>query len=185
MDEDTGRVCPAAMAASLDNRFRRWFQNPSKILAPYLRVGMTMLDLGCGPGFFSVEAAVMVGETGRVIAADLQEGMLKRLEKKISDTELADRISLHKCSEDRIGLDETVDLVLAFYVVHEIPDRAGLFEELASLLSPGGRILIVEPPLHVTKAAFARTLAAAEQAGLQHEEGPKMTFSKTAVLRKV
>ena len=70
-------VCPAALAGSLDNRIRRWFQNPQKILSPYIKEGMTVLDIGCGPGFFSVEIAHLVGKTGRVIAADLQEGMLQ------------------------------------------------------------------------------------------------------------
>nr|CBH38630.1 hypothetical protein BSM_21070 [uncultured archaeon] len=44
---------------------------------------MTALDLGCGPGFFSVEMAIMVGEYGLVIATDLQEGLLQKLKNKI------------------------------------------------------------------------------------------------------
>jgi ubiquinone/menaquinone biosynthesis C-methylase UbiE len=66
------RVCPVKRAGSLDNRIRRWIQNPKKILKPYIEEGMTVLDIGCGPGFFSIDMAQMVGKTGRVIAADLQ-----------------------------------------------------------------------------------------------------------------
>lgn len=82
------RVCPVEMAGSLDNRIRRWVQDPQKILAPYIAEGMTVLDLGCGPGFFSIDMAQMVGKSGRVIAADLQEGMLQKLRDKIQGTEL-------------------------------------------------------------------------------------------------
>jgi hypothetical protein len=59
------RVCPVERAGSLDNRFRRLLQNPRKILGPYIEEGMTVLDLGCGPGFFSIEIAQMVGKSGR------------------------------------------------------------------------------------------------------------------------
>ena len=64
---------------------------------------MTVLDLGCGPGFFSVALAQIVSDTGKVIAVDLQEGMLQKLKDKIKGTELENRITLHKCEEDKIG----------------------------------------------------------------------------------
>ncbi len=51
------RVCPVALSGSLDNSIRRWLQNPKKILSPYIKEGMTVLDVGCGPGFFSIEMA--------------------------------------------------------------------------------------------------------------------------------
>jgi hypothetical protein len=52
MKEDKNRVCPVELAGSLDNRFRRWIQNPYKILSPYVKEGMKVLDVGCGPRFF-------------------------------------------------------------------------------------------------------------------------------------
>ena len=55
------RVCPVEKADRLDTRIRRWLQNPQKILKPYIKEGMTVLDFGCGPGFFSVDMAQMVG----------------------------------------------------------------------------------------------------------------------------
>ena len=54
---DNIRVCPAELAGTLDNPLRRLFQNPERILKPYLTRGMTVLDLGCGPGYFSIEIA--------------------------------------------------------------------------------------------------------------------------------
>ncbi len=72
MSEEQGSVCPAELAGSLDNRMRRLLQNPLKILRPYVQEGMTALDVGCGPGFFTLPMAQLVGSSGRVIAADLQ-----------------------------------------------------------------------------------------------------------------
>ena len=177
-------VCPIERAGSLDSRFRRWVQNPRKILAPYIKERMTVLDLGCGPGFFSVDIAQMVGKSGRVIASDLQEGMLRKLGDKIQGTELEERIVLHRCEQDKIGWSEKVDFVLAFYVVHEIPEQGELFKELESILQPNGQILVVEPPFHVSKSAFQETIRKAQDAGFRPEEGPKVIFSKTVILEK-
>lgn len=71
---------------------------------------MTVLDFGCGPGFFSIPAAKRVGASGKVIAADLQEDMLKRLREKIAGTELERRIILHRTGRDETLLTESVDL---------------------------------------------------------------------------
>jgi ubiquinone/menaquinone biosynthesis C-methylase UbiE len=178
------RVCPVERAGSLDSRFRRWLQDPQKILGPYVKEAMTVLDLGCGPGFFSIDMARMVGKSGRVIASDLQAGMLQKLKDKIQGTELEQRITLHRCEQNRIGLSEKVDFALAFYVVHEIPNLQKFFKELESILQPEGQVLVVEPPFHVSKSAFVKTISKAREAGFNPGERPKVIFSKTVVLKK-
>ncbi len=184
MTDKNHHVCPVERAKTLDNRFRRWVQNPVKILKPYVKEGTTAVDFGCGPGFFTLDMAKMVGESGRVVAIDLQEEMLGKLERKIRGTKLEERVALHKCEENKIGLAEKVDFILAFYVVHEVPDQEAFFRELESILQPSGQILVVEPPFHVSKAAFAQTIEKAEKAGFKASSGPKIFISKTAVLKK-
>jgi ubiquinone/menaquinone biosynthesis C-methylase UbiE len=178
------RVCPVKKAGSLDNRIRRWIQNPRKILGPYIEAGMTVLDIGCGPGFFSIEAAEMVGKAGRVIAADLQQGMLDKLRDKIRGTTLEQRITLHKCQEDRIGVSANADFILLFYIVHEVPNTEELFNEVTAILKPEGKVLIVEPPFHVSRTAFEQTVGEARDAGLTEIDRPKLFFSKTVLLKK-
>ena len=184
MSDRNSRVCPVQRAGSLDNRIRRWIQDPQKILGPYIEEGMTVLDIGCGPGFFSIDMARMVGESGRVIATDLQEGMLQKLRKKVQGTKLEKRIILHKCEEDNIGVSEDVDFVLAFYMVHEVPNQEKFFNEIKSLLKPNGQVLIVEPPFHVSKTAFEETVRIARDAGFTPVEKPKVLLSKTMTLKK-
>ncbi len=184
MNRDRNRVCPIALAGSLDNRLRRWLQNPRKILAPYVAPGMTALDIGCGPGFFTLELARLVGPAGRVIAVDLQEGMLDKVRRKIAGTDLEGRIALRRCEADRLGVAGPVDFALAFYMVHEVPDPGGFFRELAGQLRPGGQCLIVEPAFHVSKAGFVQILQTARDAGFETAAAPRQFLNRTVVLKR-
>jgi len=61
----------------LDNGFRKLFQNPAKILGSYIWPGMTVIDIGFGPGTFTLTMAKMVGEKGTVKAIDVQSEMVR------------------------------------------------------------------------------------------------------------
>ena len=184
MENKKTRVCPLERADHLDTRWRRWTQNPHRVLSPYLKKGMRALDFGCGPGFFTIEMARLVGSSGHVFAADLQEGMLEKLKARIGDSELAGRITLHKCQDDQIGLNDAIDFALAYYVMHELPDQAAFFRELAVLLIPGGEVLIVEPPFHASRKGFVKMIEKATAAGFRTVEGPKGLFNKLVRLKK-
>lgn len=153
-------------------------------MRPYVEKGMTVLDIGCGPGFFSIDMAHLVGASGRVIALDLQEGMLRKLSKKIEGTEFEKRFTLQKCEEDRLGVSESVDFILAFYMFHEVTHQDGFLGEIGSILKPNGRVLIVEPPFHVSTSAFQEMIGKAQKAGLELVEKPKIFFSKAVVFKK-
>ena len=176
------RVCPVERAGALDFTFRKLLQNPKKILQPYINEGMTALDLGCGPGFFTQEMARLVGKTGRVIAADLQEGMLAKVKAKVQGSEWATRITLHQCQADRIALSASCDFILVFYMLHEVPDQAAFFQELKTLLAPAGKVLIAEPKWHVSQNDFLQSIALAERSGLVVGAEPKIRFSRSLLL---
>lgn len=180
--EKKTRVCPVSLAGGLDNSLRKLFQNPRRILAPYISKGMTVLDLGCGPGFFSLEIAKIVSDSGKVIAADLQEGMLDKVKKKIKGTYLEHRIELHKCEDDKAGVTEKVDFVLAFWMIHEISDQDKLFGELESILKPEGKIYIIEPKFHVSEKLFEEMVRRTENNGFEIADRPKVSFSRAVLL---
>jgi ubiquinone/menaquinone biosynthesis C-methylase UbiE len=175
------RICPVELAGGLDNSIRRLLQNPHKILKPYISEGMTVLDLGCGVGFFSIEIAKMLRDSGKVIAADLQEGMLEKVNKKIKGTELERRITIHKCKEETIGVTEIVDFVLVFYMIHEVPNQDNLLRELKSILKPEGKIYIIEPKFHVSKKSFEEMINKIKDIGFEIIERPKVFFSRTVL----
>ena len=170
-------------AGALSFRLRKIIQPPRRILAPFISPGMTVLDFGAGPGFFTLEMARLVGESGKVIAADLQAGMLAKLRLKIQHTDLESVIILHQTEADKINLPAKVDFVLLFYVLHELPDQAAFFQELKTCLQPGGQILLVEPKWHVSSREFKNSLDLLPKAGFEIITCPKIRFSRTAVAR--
>jgi ubiquinone/menaquinone biosynthesis C-methylase UbiE len=170
----TGDVCSHDHSFFLDNFIRRLIQNPRKIVGEYIKDGDTVVDLGCGPGYFSMDMAKMVGESGHVIAVDLQPEMLEKVGKKAKKFNLSKRIMLHHCSQDKIGLSQDVkaDFVLAFYMVHETPNPVKFLEEVKSLLKEGGKCLIVEPRFHVSKKQFQQVVQEAENIGFKILDPP-------------
>ena len=126
----------------------------------------------------------MVGRSGKVIAADLQQGMLEILGKKLQGSGLEERVQLHKCGKDRLGVKERVDFVLAFYMVHEVPDQSKFLEEVRSILRPGGKMFLVEPKFHVSKKGFELTLKNARNAGFRPIGTKRVLFSRAVLLER-
>ena len=178
-------VCPAEHAGWLSTPLRRAITSPSRILGGFVRPGDTVVDLGCGPGFFTLPLAGMVGDGGSVIAVDLQAAMLDKVRARAERKGLAARIKLHHCPPESLDLDgELADFALAFWMVHEVPDAASFFGQVAGVLRQGARCLVVEPKGHVGNDDWAGTLDLARGAGLRPGEGPRVAFSRSALLTR-
>src|SRR2546428_10119733 len=93
-------VCPAWFAWAINNPLRRWLHQPEEILGQLIAPGFTVMELGCGSGPFTIALAQMVGSSGRVIAADVQPAMLAKVEKRVAQAGLQDRVELHVCERD-------------------------------------------------------------------------------------
>jgi ubiquinone/menaquinone biosynthesis C-methylase UbiE len=179
-------VFPASRASHLDGWWRRLLFQPDRLVDRYVRPGDTVLDIGCGPGLFTRAIARNVGDTGRVIAVDVQDGMLDILKEKATKEGLISRIRIHKAEPHSLGLvePECITVAFAFYVVHEVPDAARLMREVFILLVPGGTFLIIEPKFVVSAAEFKKTLAMAASTGFRIVDLPYVFLSRTALLRK-
>jgi ubiquinone/menaquinone biosynthesis C-methylase UbiE len=180
---DKNRVFPQEKARHLQRWWRKYLHNPKKILTR-IQPGMTVLDIGCGPGFFTTEIAKKVGEKGKVIAADLQEGMLNIIKNKVKGTKLEKRIIFHKTTKEIINLRQKVDFVLAFYLVHEVPNQKYFFREIKEILKPGGKILIVESIFRVSGKEFKETIKDANFFGFKAIARPRISLSRAALLEK-
>jgi len=177
-------VCPWWGGYFIDNLFRRWIHNPERILAPYVKPGMTAFDFGCGMGLFAIAMAKLVGNEGRIIAVDLQQEMLDVLQKRAKKAGVADRIRVHRCDADSMGFAEPVDFALAFYSAHEVPNLRRLLSEIHSILRPGGSLLVVEPIGHVTANDFGHMASLAQEVGFTEQQQPPVRWSRAIVLGK-
>lgn len=151
-----GDVCSHRHSFFLDNFFRRLIQNPKKIVGPYINKGDFVIDLGCGPGYFTIDMARMVGDPGRIIAVDLQRQMLEKVKAKAQKYHLTNQIRLHECPRNKIGLDTNIraDFILAYYMVHETPDPHHFLKDAKTYLKEKGKFLIVEPWFHISQKEF-------------------------------
>ena len=181
------RVCPWWLGYVLASPIRRLLQDPAQIVAPYVTEGMTVLEPGPGMGFFTLELARCAGSSGRVIAVDIQPKMLAVLKRRAAKAGLADRVDARLAEANSMPLGDlngAVDFAFVFAMVHEHPDHAHLFSQLAAALKPGGALLLVEPAGHVDVPAFDQELKLAAAAGLTVTSRPTVRRSIAALLRK-
>jgi len=184
----TGRhsVYSAAKAGRLTGRIRTWIHPPDRILDRYVSPGDTVLDVGCGPGFFSIPMARMVGEGGTVIAADVQEAMLSILRQSAEDRGLSSRFRFHRTETGSLNLrlPPVVSFSLAFYVLHETTDRRAILLDLFRIVRPGGLLLVAEPWIEVGRREFRETIDDAKRAGFVRLASPRILLSRSALMQK-
>ncbi len=175
-------VCPWWLAYTFDNPLRRFMHDPRRLLSDYVRPGMTVADLGCGMGYFSIGMARLVGSNGRVLAVDLQPKMLEKSARRAAAAGVDERISFLPCRADSLEIPEPLDFALAFWMAHETPDVGSFFAQVRAALKPEGVLLVAEPRLHVTAGEFAREVDLARSVGLQVRAEPEVRLSRAVVL---
>jgi ubiquinone/menaquinone biosynthesis C-methylase UbiE len=177
-------VCPWWLCYSFDNPFRKWLHNPEAILGPYVRPGDTVIDIGAGMGYFTIPLAKLVGPAGHVTAIDVQGRMLAALTRRAERSGVSKIITPYLTGPDTLGPHSPVQFILAFWMVHEVPDQQRFLAQIAHLLNSDGHLLIVEPLMHVPQKNFLYTLQAAQHAGFEIREIPKIRLSRSALLRR-
>jgi ubiquinone/menaquinone biosynthesis C-methylase UbiE len=175
--------CPPWMSFTLVNIFRRMVQDPMRILRPFIREGDTVLDIGCGPGYFTIPMAFLAGPRGLVVAVDIQEEMLERTRRRAVRAGVDDRIRLHQACGTGLALNVRADFALVFWMAHEVRNLAPFFRDILGALKPEGVGLLVEPRGHVMRRRYEEILAAALAAGFQARRTAPVPLSRAAVLK--
>ncbi len=180
-------VCPVWIGYLLASPIRRLFQNPEKILSPYVNSGDLVIDVGSAMGYFSLPMAEMVAPAGKVVCVDVQKKMLDVLRRKAERKGVAANVETRLCSEDSLNLEsyrDRISLALLFAVVHEVPDQGTLFSQVFDSLKPGGKCLFSEPSGHVSHTEFNHSVNIAVDAGYVVEEAPIIRKGHSAILGK-
>jgi ubiquinone/menaquinone biosynthesis C-methylase UbiE len=179
-------VCPWWLGYTFIIPWRKYQHDPQKILTPHIKQGMTVMDYGSAMGYFSIPLAQMVGLEGKVYCVDLQEKMLAQLRKRSVKYGVASTIAPLLVGQNYkpSALKEKLDFVLIFAVVHEVPDKMALFNDLYAMLKPGGKVLFAEPKGHVKPQDFERSLQIAQAAGFTVSNNKPMPKGLNALLVK-
>jgi ubiquinone/menaquinone biosynthesis C-methylase UbiE len=147
---------------------RRFIETPRRLLADFVDEGMTVLDVGCGAGYYSLGMADLVGAEGRVVAVDTQATVIARLRQKISATDVGARIDARVCSDHGLEIDDlagSVDFALAIYVLHHARDAAALMSGVSRALRRGAKFLVIEPRHHASAAERDVVISTARNSG--------------------
>ncbi|MFN9433781.1 MAG: class I SAM-dependent methyltransferase [Planctomycetota bacterium] len=120
-------------------------ENPQEMLEQ-LRVepGMTVCDMGCGDGYYTVELARRVGADGKVLAVDIQPEMLQELSRRCERLEIKNVDMILGLPHDPKLPEGQVDLILMVDVYHEFSNPVEMLEAMRRSLKPNGRIALVE-----------------------------------------
>lgn len=124
------------------------FSDPKNIIAQLdIPVGSSVADLGAGLGVYSFLLAKKVGTEGKVYACDVQKDILTRLDREIHDQHITNIQTVLSNIEHHQGTrlrDASIDWVVLANVLFQVEDRNGMVQEIARILKPTGKVLLVD-----------------------------------------
>lgn len=138
-----GGPCPYALAWLVDNPIRRRYM-AATLDRTGIRPGERVLELGPGPGAFTLEAARRTQPGGSLVAVDIQPKMIAAVERKVREAGLSN-VETHVANAYELPLDdESVARAFLVTVLPEIPDRHRALAELRRVLKSDGILSITE-----------------------------------------
>ena len=132
-------------AAWLDRPEREAEEAPSKAIAALgIAPGSTVADVGAGSGYYTVRLSQVVGPRGRVVATDLQPGMLDLIRARVDRLGLTNVTLVQGRPDDPTLPAATFDLIVMVDVYHELASPQVFVRKLREALKPGGRLVLIE-----------------------------------------
>ena len=121
-----------------DNPLLPIFKNPYKLLSTAgLKSGQKVLEVGCGPGFFTLPASEIVGKEGIIYAVDIHPMAIERVKEKIESRGIKN-VKPILTNASSTGLPErSVDLAFVFGLRYIAGGLENLISEMYRILKPG------------------------------------------------
>jgi arsenite methyltransferase len=161
--------CPASLSWLVDNRIRRRYMRPV-LDRVGIRPGERVLEVGPGPGAFTVDTARRVGPQGRLITVDIQPEMIVQVEERVQEAGLTN-VESHVASAYELPIDDgSVDRAFLVTVMPEIPDQACALAELHRVIRAGGLLSISEEFADPDYPFVFETIQRVEKAGFELEQ---------------
>ncbi len=137
--------CPFWLDWLMESPYQKWILDAQTTVdRAQLSEGQKVLDLGCGSGRISIEIAKILGKSGSLVCADLQDGMLKKLKERFKKDHI-DGVELLRGDVNDIDFtSRKFDRIILVMLVGEVSDRKALFLRLTELVEEDGLISISE-----------------------------------------
>jgi len=178
---------PSAMGNAIAaGPYRNRAQPPSMIVdAIDAKPGMTVVDVGCGSGLYTVAVAKAVQPDGIVYAVDIQEGMLEKLKARMEQDGVENITPILADAEGQIPLDDGIaDAVFSVAVIPEIPNPVKAMEQIKRLMAEEGVFAEAELLLDPDYPLRRTVIKWANEAGLVLEREIGNLFRYVLVFRK-
>ena len=164
------RACPAACAWVLERPGRIRQEVPQVLDRIGISAGERVLEVGCGPGVYTVQAARRLEPDGQLIAVDLQREMVERASERVREAGL-DNVEFYVVDAHQLPLaDASVDRAFLVGVLPEIPNPQGALSELHRVLRPRGSLSISEGFFDPDYRFAFETIRQVQQAGFEWVE---------------
>jgi ubiquinone/menaquinone biosynthesis C-methylase UbiE len=172
----------------LASDFRRRLQPPERVIEwSGVKPGMTVLELGCGPGVYTMGLARAVGKEGKVYAVDMQQAMIDRLARRLQKPEYTDITNIQMKLANAYELsfeNKSIDLVVMVTVLPEIPDKKKALGETRRILKSDGILAVSENFIDVDYPLRRTTKKHCERSGFELVEASGGFFNYTMKFRK-
>ena len=174
-------VCPSWLSFILYNPFRKALTDRKKILNESgITTDSVVLEVGAGNGFLT---EVVAEHAKKVYAVELQDGMVKKLEKRVQRFGSKVDIIQGDIASHSIG-DEFADVCLMYYSFHEVVNKVDAAEIMSKAIKMGGILSIYEPTIEVKKPDMQKTTVMFEGMGFKKEIEWNRFFTRFVRLRK-
>ncbi|MGI5819760.1 MAG: class I SAM-dependent methyltransferase [Armatimonadota bacterium] len=176
---------PYWLMEAFDRTIRPLLYDAERIVRPFVAAGDRVADIGCGTGYFSAALARLIGPSGELLLVDVQEEMVRRAVERVRREQVATASVVGVIvSEDQLQLPPDVDFALMSWMLHEVARVEQYWRALGHSIRPAGKVLVIEPLLHVSTRRWEEELAPAEAFGFVRSDLRGTFFSRTAVLTK-
>ncbi len=174
-------VCPSRLSFILYNPVRKVLTNREKVIEESGITGESVvLEVGAGNGFFT---EILARTARKVYAVELQDGMLKKLKKRIAG--YAGKVEILSGNISEIDLpDEFADVAFVYYAFHEIDRKREGAGNIARAVKVNGILAIYEPAIEVGREAMDKTRDAFESEGFRTEVQRDTMFTRVLRMRK-
>jgi len=174
-------VCPSWLSYLLYNPVRKKFTDRRKVLDECnITPASVVLEIGAGNGFFTEAIAE---RARKVIAVELQQGMVRKLEKRIEG--FRGRVEIITGDIAAVGLEEAIaDVCLLYYSFHEIVRQEAAARVVGRAVKPGGTLALYEPAIEVSARDMQHTTALFTMHGFSTEAFRVSLLTRSVLMRK-